>query len=235
LKLNLDVPFISFSFDDFPRSALDNGGEILNSYGLAGTYFASLGLLGLDSPSGQLCTESDLIAALEQGHELGCHTFSHCHSWDTDSQTFERSIIENQAALATIVPGTSFSTFAYPISLPRPSVKRVCGKHFNACRAGGQRFNSGTADINQLSAFFLEKSRDDIESVKGLIDKNRETRGWAIFATHDVSPNPSPYGCSPKFLLEVVEYAVNSGAQILPIGRVLEAIHSTIPHSHLAH
>jgi len=217
------VSHISFSFDDFPQSALRLGGAILKSYGVAGTYYASLGLLGLDSPSGQVCTSGDLVTALEEGHELGSHTFSHCHSWDTESLVFEQSIVKNQAALAEIIPGASFRSFAYPISTPRPGVKRVSAKHFACCRAGGQRFNVGTTDLNQLSAYFLEKAGDKIQTVRDLISKNKESNGWLIFATHDVSTRPSPYGCTPQFFEEVVRYAVESGARILPVVRALES------------
>jgi hypothetical protein len=40
-----DVPLISFTFDDFPRSAFVEAGSILTRYGAVGTYYASLGLM----------------------------------------------------------------------------------------------------------------------------------------------------------------------------------------------
>ena len=224
IALRLSLPVVSFTFDDFPQSALHLGGAILKSYGLAGTYYASLGLLGLDSVSGRLCTRDDLAAALEQGHELGCHTFSHCHAWDTDGVTFEHSIVENQVALAEIIPGASFRSLAYPQSLPRPSVKRACARHFVCCRSGGQTFNAGKTDLNHLSAYFLEKAGENIQAVKDLIEHNKRSNGWLIFATHDVSPNPSPYGCSPTFFEAVIRYAAESGARILPVVTAVEAI-----------
>jgi hypothetical protein len=219
-----DVPLISFTFDDFPRSALHTGGAILKSRSLNGTYYASLGCLGSDSPSGPLCIAEDLSAALEDGHELGCHTFSHNHSWDTRSSTFEESILQNQAALSSIAPGVLFRSFSYPISFPHPAVKRVCAKHFDCCRGGGQTLNAGTADLNQLSAFFLEKAQGNIEPVKALIDRNHQMRGWIIFATHDVAPEPGPYGCSPEFFEQVVQCAVDSGARVLPVAEALNVV-----------
>jgi hypothetical protein len=227
LAVDLEAPLVSFTFDDFPRSALHCGGAILKSYGVAGTYYASLGLLGLDSPSGRVCISDDLVTALEEGHELGCHTFSHCDSWDTDGLVFEQSIIQNRAALAEIVPGASFRSFSYPLSTPRPSVKRASAKHFACSRAGGQTFNSGTADLNQLSAYFLEKTKGDIRPVRDVIRRNKESNGWLIFATHDISPQPSPFGCTSEFFEEVVRSSVESGARILPVIGVLDAIRST--------
>lgn len=210
-------PVISFSFDDFPRTALQVAGGILKEEGLTGTYFVSLGLLGKDSPSGQICTEEDVVEAFAQGHELGSHTFSHCHSWDTDGTTYERSLVENQEALQRLIPGASFRTFAYPISLPNLRAKRACARHFECSRGGGQTYNIGPTDLNQLSAFFLEKTASNVDSVKEIIDKNNSAGGWLILATHDVAAGPSQYGCSPEFFRNVVRYAVSSGARILPV------------------
>src|SRR6266446_1702902 len=75
LAIWTQVPLISFTFDDFPRSALVVGGAILNRHGSSGTYYTSLGLLGKDSPSGPICVPGDLRELRQRGHELGCHTF----------------------------------------------------------------------------------------------------------------------------------------------------------------
>lgn len=84
--------------------------------------------------------------------------------------------------------------------------------------------NTGVADLNQLSAYFLEKSRDSLPAVKNVIDRNVQVRGWLIFATHDIDADPSPYGCGPGFFEEVVRYAAASGSRILPVIKALEAI-----------
>jgi hypothetical protein len=57
-----------------------------------------------------------------------------------------------------------------------------------------------------------------------MIDLNRQSRGWLIFATHDVDPRPTPYGCTPEFFSEVVEYAVRSGARVLPVIEAFEVL-----------
>lgn len=217
-------PIISFTFDDFPQSALRTGGAILNHFGVAGTYYAALGLMDKTTPSGHIFSPGDLPSLFEQGHELGCHTFAHCDSWGTPSDVFEQSLIDNREALHRLFPDTEFKTFAYPISLPRPQTKARTSEHFVSCRGGGQRFNAGHADLNQLSAFFLEKSRDNIQAIKDIIDKNRRARGWLIFATHDVAENPTPFGCRPEFFQDVVQYAVSSGAQILPVVEALNIL-----------
>jgi len=93
--INTEVPLISFTFDDFPRSALLTGGAILKRFGLRGTYYASLGLMGKEAPPGVLFLRDDLEVLLEEGHELGCHSYSHCHSGKTKPNVFEDSIIQS--------------------------------------------------------------------------------------------------------------------------------------------
>jgi peptidoglycan/xylan/chitin deacetylase (PgdA/CDA1 family) len=221
---NLRQSLISFTFDDFPRSALKAGGSILNQYGFTGTYYVSFGLQGVQQPSGEMFLPEDIETVFKKGHELGCHTFSHCHSWDSDAAAFEDSVIRNRVALRQLFPEAEFKTFSYPISPPRPLTKARVAKHFLCSRGGGQTFNAGLADLNQLSAFFLEKSRDNIQAVKNLIDLNQQSRGWLIFATHDVSQTPTPYGCTPEFFQEVVQYAAQSGAAIVHVVKALEIL-----------
>lgn len=220
LALRYGRPLISFTFDDFPQSALQVGGPILQKFGGAGTYYASLGLMDREEPSGKMFSLEDLRAVAPAGHELGCHTFGHFHSWETPAGVFEASILENRKALERLLPGSRFSTFSYPICAPRVSTKRRMSRHFTACRGGGQTFNAGVADLNYLAAFFLEKSRDNAALVKRVIDANRQARGWLIFATHGVELGPTPYGCTPEFFEEIVAYAAAS-AEILTVQQAL--------------
>ena len=213
--------YISFTFDDFPISALTAGGDILKRHGVRGTYYAAFGLMGQDTPSGRIFQREDLPRLLADGHELGCHTYAHCHSWDTPPGVFEDSVLENRRVLAQLAPGVTFKSFSYPICVPRPFTKRRTERHFESCRGGGQTFNSGETDLANLRAFFLEKSRENPAAVKELIDRNQQARGWLVLATHDVSAQPTPYGCVPEFFDEIVRYAAQSGARILPVGEAL--------------
>jgi len=222
--IRLDRPLISFTFDDFPRSALLNGGAILKKFGLTATYFTAMGLIGKDSPSGEIAGVDDLVNAVKDGHELGCHTYAHCNSWETPTSTFEESVKLNGAAISEVVPGLRFASFSYPISEPRPLSKRAVSKYFQCCRAGGQTLNRRAADLNQLAAYFLERSKNGLQEVRELIDQNKQDRGWIIFATHDVADNPSRYGCTPEFFKNVVKYAVDSGAEVLPVIQALKRI-----------
>lgn len=217
LVMRNTAPLISFTFDDFPRSALHTGGAILKGLGFAGTYYASFGLMGQEAPTGKIFEADDLAELVAQGHELGCHTFHHCHSWDTTTVTFEASIVENRRALERLLPGRVFQAFSYPITCPRPGTKRRTGRHFACSRGGGQTCNLGTADLNHLSAYFLEKDGGDATPAKKMIDRTVRDGGWLILATHDVSEAPTPFGCRPGYFEEIVRYAAVSGARVLPV------------------
>jgi peptidoglycan/xylan/chitin deacetylase (PgdA/CDA1 family) len=227
ILIKLDRPVVSFTFDDFPKSALVNGGPILHRFGIAGTFYVSLGLMDKETPTGRAFAADDLSRLIEQGHELGCHTFGHCHSWNTGTREFEKSIIQNRVALGELLPGVEFRTFSYPKSPPRPLIKAKVADHFLCSRGGGQTFNVGLGDLNQLSSFFLEKSRQNIQVIRDLIDRNRRAGGWLIFSTHDIADHPTPFGCTPGFFETVVGYAAASGALMLPVARVVKKLQAS--------
>jgi hypothetical protein len=177
------------------------------------------------SPSGMIASRLDLLRAVEEGHELGCHTFDHKDPWETAPHLFQMSVHENRQALEDLLPGTAFASFAFPLCEPRQATKQRVGRLFKCCRGGGQAFNCGSADLNLLKAFFIDRRiKASIGPVKRLIDRNTECGGWLIFATHDVDENPSPYGCTKEYFKEVVAYAANSGSLILPVGKACEQI-----------
>lgn len=223
--LRADVPYVSFTFDDFPRSAWTEGGRILSDANVRGTFFISMNLAGADTPSGPVVSHEDLRTMLREGHELGCHTFDHLDGCDSTVDAFEASIGANQRALAAIVPGGQFRTFAYPLDGPVLDIKRAVGRHFVCCRGGGQTYNAGDIDLNLLKGYFLDwRNQNDLAAVQDVIDRNAAARGWLILATHDVAPAPSRYGCSPAFFADVVDAVVRSGARVVPMMRACEEL-----------
>ncbi len=224
VRMRNKEPIISFTFDDFPRSALFCGGEILHRYGVAGTYFVSFGLMGQHSPTGEIFMADDLPTLVCQGHEIGCHTFDHCHSWETSRRVFEESIARNRTALARYLPTATFQSLSYPISGPRYETKRQVGQQFACCRGGGQSGNVGTADLNYLAAVFIEQCSENFQTIERLIEANARQKGWLIFATHDVSETPTQFGCTPEMFETTVRCSLDSGAKILPIHEALQSI-----------
>jgi len=212
---------VSFTFDDFPRTALTTGGRILTDHGVRGTYFVSFRLLGSKSPSGRIASIADLESLLQHGHEVGCHTFDHLDGTKVTPVEFERSIHANRAALVDSRLGARFGVFAYPLDGPALPVKRITGPHFAASRWGGQTFNHDVIDLNLLKAYFLDqRSPATLKKLANLFESNANAGGWLIFATHDISREPSEYGWGETYFREVVRLAVESGARVLPMTNV---------------
>jgi peptidoglycan/xylan/chitin deacetylase (PgdA/CDA1 family) len=223
-RIQMESPVISFTFDDFPRSALLTAGTILRDRGFTGTYYASFGLMGRKSPTGEIFVREDLDELVRQQHELACHTFDHCDSWETDPAKFEASIQRNQRTAAERLPGSKLRSLSYPISWPRPETKRRVATYYECARGGGQTFNAGTMDLNYLKAFFIEQSRGNFGEIKQVVDANARAKGWLIFATHDVCESPTRFGCTPAFFERVVEYSAKSGAIVLPVHAAFQRI-----------
>lgn len=223
-QIRLQTPIISFTFDDFPRSALLAGGTILQKHGAVGTYYTSLGLMNKTTSTGQIFTREDLDELMRNQHEIACHTFDHCDSWDTEPVDFEASVRRNQQRAAELLPAARFSSLSYPLSWPRPQTKRRVAQHYQCARGGGQTFNSGMTDLNYLKAFFIEQSRDNFDGISEVIDATVRAHGWLIFATHDVSDLPTRYGCTPALFERVVRCSAESGAVILPVHAALQRI-----------
>ena len=239
VTLRPPCPVISFTFDDFPQSALETGGEILDRHGVRGTYYVSLGLMNRKIPSGRAFSRAQLKNAVERGHELGCHTFAHCHAWETSAMAFEQSIVENADAIRAIFGAPIFTTLSYPISCPHPTTKRIAAKYFRCCRGGGRvpkrrkgvsansnnpEFNVGRVDANNLQTYFLEKCGDNLDLARELIDTNRQLNGWLIFATHDISEKPTQFGCRSDHFERIVRYGIESGARVLPVAHAWKFI-----------
>lgn len=225
VAVNPPTPLISFTFDDAPKTAVTTGGAILAEHGGKATFFVSLGLMGLTTEVGEIASQNDLINAVNDGHELGCHTLDHLDAWYTSRDNYMASVSANQQALAQMRPGLKFSTFAYPKSGATLSVKLPLQKRFVCCRGGGQAANIGMTDLNMLKACFLDKrAKVELAFIKELIDYNAEQRGWLIFATHDVADDPSPYGCTPEFFRQVVDYAAHSGAALVTVKDACEQV-----------
>ena len=218
-------PLVSFTFDDAPRTALVAGARVLERLGLRGTYYLSLGLLGSPGDSGPIGDAHDVRAVAAGGHELGCHTHDHLDAWQVPARAYLASVDRNAQHLAELLPGLRFETFAYPKSGARACVKPGLASRFRACRHGGQRGNEGVVDRDLLAACFLDQHmRPSLTLLRHLIDRNAARGGWLIFATHDVAPEPSRWGCTPAFLAAVARHAVASGARVLPVREALARV-----------
>jgi len=219
---NIDWPggAVSFTFDDFPRSAWVNGGAILEKYGRRGTYYAAMGMAGGENHLGPMFEPDDLRAAHTQGHEIACHTYSHrdcCHASPAEIAT---EIERNAMALAQAVGGAPLDNFAYPFGGVSLTAKNALADRFASCRGTGRGINRGAVDLADLFAASLYSRDFDRDRLCQLIDDAQAESGWVIFYTHDVAEAPSPFGCTPAQFESILAYAAEN-APVLPVRDVL--------------
>jgi hypothetical protein len=200
-------------------SALGSSAGTILEVRAGGHHYVSLDLAGKEDASGSMFTPEDLQILRRQGM-----------SWAATPSTISirearrRIAISlrcaNQQALELYrrdVPGLLVSKIL-------AGTKQLTARRFDSCRGGGQTFNTGITDLNYLRAFFIEQAHGNLQAVRDVVDANRAANGWLIFATHDVCDKPSPYGCTPAIFEAVVEYAVQSGAGILPVTAAVETL-----------
>jgi peptidoglycan/xylan/chitin deacetylase (PgdA/CDA1 family) len=217
LDTRLEAPVVSFTFDDFPRSALTEGGRILREHGWAGAYFAAGGFCGRTVDGLDYFDRDDLVQAVEEGHEVGCHTFGHLRLPETGRQAIEADLERNAAFLAEALPGQRLSSFAYPYGDLDLARKALLARRFPVCRGIWPGINAGRMDFAQLKAVPLERRSLDSLDIDAWLDKAEAARGWLIFFTHDVSDDPSPYGCDRKSFEAVTDAVARRGLRVLPM------------------
>jgi len=225
--VSLARPLVSFCFDDFPRSALLEGGRMLDAVGVRATYYAAMRFLNEPTDFGDGFTVADLEGLVAQGHELGCHTFDHLDATTTEPGEYEASIRRNREAFARLLPGVLVESFAYPYGACTDGAVAAARRHSRSARGTRGGMNVGMLDRHELRANKLYSERVPLQVAQELIQENRDARGWLIFYAHDVDPNPSRYGCHPEYLRDTLTGAVESGAAVLPVRAALSLIASS--------
>jgi peptidoglycan/xylan/chitin deacetylase (PgdA/CDA1 family) len=145
---------VSFTFDDFPASAVEKGAAILEHYGARGTYYWSGAFMDHDDPSVDPVTWAHVQAVVARGHELACHSFSHLDCARESSATLERDLSRNKAAVLRAFRTNSpvLEHFAYPYGNVSPAARRVVARRFRTGRGIYRGINLGWADAALLSA-----------------------------------------------------------------------------------
>ena len=220
IELGGTGPVISFSFDDFPRTAYSVAGAILEKYGVRGTYYVASGLMNKIDHLGEQFHADDLHALRDGGHDLGSQTFSHISSRSASCAAFREDVQRGREVLEKLT-GVDGGNFAYPYGHVTLKTKRILGPALTSSRSIIPGFNGPEVDLNLLKANRLYGGLDQSRYAEGLILENAKRKTWLIFYTHDVCPEPSIYGCTPALFEATVSAAVRSGSRILTIQQVL--------------
>jgi len=215
---------VSFTFDDFPKSALEVGGGILTAKRLHGTYYAAAGLAGSAGRMGAMFSWRDLEECARAGHEIGAHTYAHIGVAGLRRGALRADIDCNGRALAAFAP----HNFSYPMGRTDFRVAALLGRHFDSCRGIEAGLNGAATDLNLLKAVALY-AQQPAETFLDYIAEARRRGEWLIFYTHDVADSPSPFGCSIALFERIVTAAHRSGAQVAPIRDCLTELSAPRP------
>jgi peptidoglycan/xylan/chitin deacetylase (PgdA/CDA1 family) len=214
-------PTVSFSFDDFPRTAYTVGGAILKSLGAQGTYYAATGLMNTENHLGEQFCPEDIYSLLSDGHELASHTFSHISCKTVSISAYWDDVVRGRKAIEQVAGFPDAGNFAYPFGDVTLAAKKTLGPQLCSSRSIFPGFNGPNVDLNLLRANSLYGDSDQLGKAQKLITENTERKSWLIFYSHDVRPNPSVYGCTPSLLEATVSFALKHNCRVLTVKEAL--------------
>lgn len=198
--LAAETPLVSLTFDDAPLSACTAGADLLGAHGATGTYYIAGGLIGSRHSHWQLADEDSVARLYRDGHEIGCHTYSHAFLPDLSPSAIAAETGRNAERLHGIVPDLSIESFAYPFGYASLTAKRTLATIYGSSRGIMPGLNVGRIDRQFLKALPLIDGRMDADGIARAMDDALARTGWLIFYGHDVAARPSAYGCSPALL-----------------------------------
>ncbi len=220
LRLRLERPIASFTFDDFAKSAWLTGGKIVEDFGARATFYVS-GALERGTHHGvHTYDEEHLIDLAAQGHDLGCHTYDHIAVTNHPASEIKENLQSN-AQYVKRLTGKEMASFAYPFGLASVRTKRLLAERFKACRGIYPGINAGWTDFSQLNGLCLHQPGLPIEKY---IQKTLKQNGWLIFIGHDVDERPSPFGCTPKVLENALRLVSEAGIEVMTVEAALRRI-----------
>jgi peptidoglycan/xylan/chitin deacetylase (PgdA/CDA1 family) len=222
------APIVTFTFDDFPRTALTAGAAILEGYGVRATFYVAMSFMKKTNDLGEQFDNKDLITVRTHGHELASHTFSHFSAREVSFEKFADNVREGREKISAVAGIDDSGNFAYPYGDVTFKAKRNLGPKLISSRGTCGGINGPTVDLNLLRANSLYGGLDQFERVRNLLLQNQREKGWLIFYTHDVREKPSKFGCTPGLLEAAVSAAVK-GARVLTIAAVLAELKIAAP------
>ena len=163
----------------------------------------------------------DIVDLHRNGHEIGCHTFSHTRACDLDAEALAAEIAQNRRYLRALDPSIKLENFAYPFGYGSFGRKSQLKAAFQSCRSIVPGINSDTVDLQFLRAMPLIDHRIGRDEIERAFDQAQTYNGWLIFYTHDVAERPSVYGCSPDLMNHALEVAKSRKIPILNMAEAL--------------
>ncbi|MEO8449062.1 MAG: polysaccharide deacetylase family protein [Gemmatimonadota bacterium] len=206
----LPAPIFTFTFDDVPRSALDNALPLLERAGVSATFYVAswLGDPARPQPADDptvFFSPNDTRAVRAAGHHVGCHTYSHYSLEHGTAAGLAADAEKNRRELSALLGGEPINHFAYPYGEVSFAAKRLLQNDYLTMRSTRPGINSGTIDLSLLRAEWIYSHLFSREGIDALVASASRTSGWLIFYTHGVENQPNEWGCTPKHLEYTLE------------------------------
>ncbi|MFW6412788.1 MAG: polysaccharide deacetylase family protein, partial [Oceanicaulis sp.] len=200
MRIELAHTLVSFTFDDFPKSAAQAGAAALEKRGWRGTYYASGGFAGGETHLGRMYDAGDLARLHGAGHEIACHTFAHGDSAAMGPAETEADCARNRRFLELAGHDGALESFAFPYGEAAVGAKSALLKRYRCLRGMRPGVNRTGADRGLLKAVPLDGGEAGLKRALNWVEDAALKPGWLIFYGHDVRGAPGPWGCTPDFL-----------------------------------
>jgi peptidoglycan/xylan/chitin deacetylase (PgdA/CDA1 family) len=224
IKMNLQRPMITFSFDDVSLSAAESGAEILETYNARGTYYISTDLMGRHI-SGSLKANGDEIKILHQhGHEIGLHSHAHLPVFSYSRVGLNADLAENKARLNEIIPNLNAENYCYPYGVSTLQHKLWLSSKVRSARCLWKSVNKKHLDPYFLRGQMLDQTAIDDRKLDNLLEDAKAQNGWLIFITHQVNADSRQLSTHPEMLKRAITKALDMGFDIVTINEGLDKI-----------
>ena len=225
---------ISLTFDDGRASQVEGGTELLDQYGVKGTFYVV--------PSAVERKLESWKEAVKNGHEIGNHSLHHpctgnfpwARKKALENYTIEQmreELIEANTQILKLL-GVQCTVFAYP-----------CGQTFVGRGKDTKSYVPVIADLFYTGRGWLDEGPNDpqfcdfaqltgvesdgkdFEQILPLIEAAKKNRQWLVFAGHEMSES-GVQTTRLSMLTELLDYAQNPahGIWIAPVGTVAKYV-----------
>lgn len=216
LSFQLERPIISISFDDFPKSVMENALPLLDKYNWKATFYVAAGLERTTNHLGLHYDRDDLQKLEQSGHEIGCHTYHHLNIREISESRVTSELDSNAKSLKTLGVKSPLQTFAYPFGETSIARKKQLSNRFASMRGIMRGVHYNKVDLNQIKSVPIYTG-PNMPQTFGFIESLSRKPGWLTLFTHDIRDNPSEWGCTPKDFENVLAAIHESGAIVMPI------------------
>lgn len=222
--------YISLTFDDGWKSAIEGADPLLLKHGMPGTFYVITSMLGKEHTL--YMDQTDINVLHRHGHEIGSHTRSHLHLVGLPSEKAYFEIKQGKNDLRHM--GFFPKTFAYPYGEWGPNtVKFVREAEFEAARTTTRGYNDEHIHPLLLKAFGV-KMEDSHLLVRAWIKNFLESDGsWMILFFHQIEPievlkeKEWIYGTTPEVLGDTLNYIEKEKVTVLTVAEGIKKIRRT--------